>query len=343
MKFGKKGLLVVASLSLFALSACGKSAKETVVSSTESILNAKQMESSGSISIKLDSNAKDMKPEDKAAIDMLKNISITVDSKTDKDAKKDEITIGANIKTDAVKMDISIPMLMDEGKKALYVKANNVKSLLQLAGIPGDSFSTLEGKVIKMDMKDLGEVDTKESTKIQEKVQKSLLDAIKALPEDNFTKEKDVYTVKLTGKDLKAVIEKVFDEMSTMKNFTGTKQEIADFKKELEGANLGKSSVSLIYTMDGTTIKKQDAAIHFEAKNPKDEKETFKFDMNIHSDIKSIDKPIKFTFDTSEKNIVPMDDLQKMIGEFMNQFMMNGEMDGGEVTPVQPAPTEPAA
>lgn len=252
------------------------------------------------------------------------------------------LAIGANIKTDAMKMDISIPMLMDEGKKALYVKANNVKSLLQLAGIPGDSFSTLEGKVIKMDMKDLGEVDTKESTKIQEKVQKSLLDAIKALPEDNFTKEKDVYTVKLTGKDLKAVIEKVFDEMSTMKNFTGTKQEIADFKKELEGANLGKSSVSLIYTMDGKIIKKQDAAIHFEAKNPKDEKETFKFDMNIHSDIKSIDKPIKFTFDTSEKNIVPMDELQKMIGEFMNQFMMNGEMDGGKVTPFQPAPTEPA-
>lgn len=42
------------------------------------------------------------------------------------------LAIGANIKTDAMKMDISIPMLMDEGKKALYVKANNVKSLLQL-------------------------------------------------------------------------------------------------------------------------------------------------------------------------------------------------------------------
>ncbi|PFS04277.1 hypothetical protein, partial [Bacillus cereus] len=268
MKFGKMGLVVVASLSLFALSACGKSAKETVVSSTESILNAKQMESSGSISFKFDSNAKDMKREDKAAMDMLKNISITVDSKTDKDAKKDEVTIGANIKTDAMKMDISIPMFMDEGKEALYVKANNVKSLLQLAGVPGDSFSTLEGKVIKMDMKDLGEVDTTESEKIQEKVQKALLDAIKALPEDKFTNEKDVYTVKLTGKDLKTVIEKVFDEISTMKNFTGTKQEIADFKKELKGANLDKSSISLTYTMDGKTIKKQDAAIHVEAKDP---------------------------------------------------------------------------
>ncbi|PFD37098.1 hypothetical protein CN285_20740 [Bacillus cereus] len=343
MKFGKMGLVVAASLSLFALSACGKSAKETVVSSTENILNAKQMESSGSISFKFDSNAKDMKTENKAAMDMLKNISITVDSKTDKDAKKDEITIGANIKTDAMKMDISIPMFMDEGKKALYVKANNVKSLLQLAGVPGDSFSTLEGKVIKMDMKDLGEVDTKESAEIQEKVQKALLDAIKALPEDKFTKEKDVYTVKLTGKDLKTVIEKVFDEMSTMKNFTGTKQEIADFKKELKDVNLDKSSISLTYTMDGKTIKKQDAAIHVEAKNSKDEKEIIKFDMNINSDIKSIDKPIKFTFDTSEKNIVPMDELQKIIGEFMNQSMRNDKMDGGEVTPVQPAPTEPAA
>lgn len=342
MKFGKKGLLVVASLSLFALSACGKSAKETVVSSTESILHAKQMESSGSISFKIDSNVKDMKTEDKMAMDMLKNISITVDSKTDKDAKKDEITIGANVKTDALKMDMSIPMLMDEGKKALYVKANNVKSLLQLAGIPGDSFSTLEGKVIKMDMKDLGEVDTKESTEIQEKVQKALLDAIKALPEDKFTNEKDVYTVKLTGKDLKTVIEKVFDEMATMKNFTGTKQEIADFKKELKDADFDKSSLSLTYTMDGKTIKKQDAIIHFEVKNPKDEKETFKFDMKINADIKSIDKPIKFTFDTSEKNIVPMDELQKMIGEFMNQSMMNGGIDGGNVTPVQPVPTEPA-
>ncbi|MBO1625371.1 hypothetical protein [Bacillus arachidis] len=338
MKFGKMGLVVAASLSLFALSACGKSAKETVVSSTESILNAKQMESSGSISFKFDSNVKDMKREDKAAMDMLKNISITVDSKTDKDAKKDEVTIGAKVKTDAMKMDISIPMFMDEGKEALYVKANNVKSLLQLAGVPGDSFSTLEGKVIKMDMKDLGEVDTKESAKIQEKVQKSLLDAIKALPEDKFTNEKDVYTVKLTGKDLKTVIEKLFDEISTMKNFTGTKQEIADFKKELKDANLDKSSISLIYTMDGKTIKKQDAVIHVEAKNPENEKETIKFDMNIKSDIKSIDKPIKFTFDTSEKNIVPMDELQKMIGEFMNQ-----SMSGGKVTPVQPTPTEPAA
>ncbi len=336
------GLVVAASLSLFALSACGKSAKETVVSSTESILNAKQMESSGSVSFKFDSNAKDMKPEDKAAMDMLKNVSITVDSKTDKDAKKDEITIGANIKTDAMKMDISIPMFMDEGKKALYVKANNVKSLLQLAGIPGDSFSTLEGKVIKMDMKDLGEVDTKESMEIQAKVQKALLDAIKSLPEDKFTKENDVYTVKLAGKDLKTVIEKVFDEMSKMKNFTGTKQEIEDFKKELKDGNLGKSSVSLTYTMDGNTIKKQDAVIHIEAKNPKDKNETIKFDVNIHSNIKSIDKPIKFTFDTSEKNIVPMDELQKMINKFMNQSMMNDGMDGGEITP-QLAPTEPAA
>lgn len=342
MKFGKKGLLIAASLSLFALSACGKSAKETVVSSTESILNAKQMESSGSISFKFDSNVKDMKPEDKAAMDMLKNVSITVDSKTDKDAKKDEITIGANIKTDAMKMDVSIPMFMDEGKKALYVKANNVKSLLQLAGIPGDSFSKLEGKVIKMDMKDLGEVDTKESMEIQAKVQKALLDAIKALPEDKFTKEKDVYTVKLTGKDLKTVIEKVFDEMSKMKNFTGTKQEIEDFKKELKDGNLGKSSVSLTYTMDGDTIKKQDAAIHVEVKNPKDKNEEIKFDMNINSKIKSINKPIKFTFDVSEKNIVSMEELQKMIGEFMSQSMMNGGMDGGAVTP-QPAPAEPAA
>ena len=32
-----------------------------------------------------------------------------------------------------------------------------------------------------------------------------------------------------------------------------------------------------------------------------------------------------------------------MIGEFMNQFMMNSELDGGKVTPVQPVPTEPAA
>ena len=348
MKFGKISLVVAASVSLFALSACGKSAKDTVISSTESILNAKQMESSGSISFKFDSNTKDMTAEDKAALEMLKNVSITYDSKSDKDAKKEEATIGAKIKTDAMSMDLSIPFLLDEGKETLYVKANNLKSILGMVGIPAETFAKVDGKVIKLEMKDLGEsaVDTKESAKIQEKVNTALLDAIKALPEDKFTKEKDVYTAKLTGKDLKSVIEKVFDEVSKMKNFEATKQEIADFKKELKDADLDKSSISLTYTMDGKTVKKQDVAIHIEGQDSKDKKETVKFDIDIKSDIKSIDKPIKFTFDTSEKNIVPMEELQKIIGSFMSETTIMQEDSGTGTPPVVPtdkAPTKPAA
>lgn len=343
MKFGKMGLVVAASLSLFALSACGKSAKETVVSSTETMLNAKQMEASGKISFKFDSTQKGLTAEDKAAMEMLKNVSITYDSKSDKEKKQDEVTIGANIKTDALKMDLSIPMFMDENKKAFYVKANNLKSILQMAGIPGDSFAAIDGKVIKLDMDQLGAEDVKESAKLQEKVNKALLDAIKALPEDKFTKEKDVYTAKLTGKDLKSVVEKIFDEVSTLKEFTATKEEAAEFKKELDDADFDKSSVTVSYTLDGKTIKKQDVSFHVEASNPENKKETIKFDFDIKSDIKSIDKPFKFTFDTSEKNIVPQAELEKMIGEFM---MGETGVEQGEVT-VQPAPkpvpTKPAA
>lgn len=347
MKFGKISLVVAASLSLFALSACGKSAKDTVVSSTETMLNAKQMEASGAISFKFDSNQKGLTAEDKATMEMLKNVSITYDSKSDKDKKQDEITIGANIKTDALKMDLSIPMFMDENKKAFYVKANNLKSILQMAGIPGDSFAAIDGKVIKLDMDQLGEVDAKESTKIQEKVNKALLDAIKALPEDKFTKEKDVYTAKLTGKDLKSVIEKIFDEVSTLKSFTATKEEAAEFKKELKDADFDKSSVTVSYTVDGKTIKKQDVSFHVESQNPDNKKETIKFDFDIKSDIKSIDKPIKFTFDTSEKNIVPMAELEKMLSEFMMGETTIMQEDSGVGTPpavpTEKTSTKPAA
>lgn len=336
MNFRKIGSVLVAGCSIFALTACGESAsseasvKDKIISTTKTITDAKQMEAKGTISFQMDQEGFTIPPEQEMAFEMIKNASITYETKSDRTAKKDEVTIGAKFKTGGLSVDFSMPVVMDEKAQAVYFGADSMQTFFGMSGMPAEAFEQLNGKVIKADLKELGSKELEESTKIQKQMQEVIFKALKDVPDNAFKNEKDVYSVTLKDKDLKNIIIKAAEEMSKIDSYPGN---IADLKKDIKKADLGKSYISISYTLDGDTIKKQDVTINIDIKN--DNKEPIKLKVDVKSDIKSINKPVKFTVDTSEGNVVPMEEFEQML----NEIMMNGatmEQGGAEVT-------EPAA
>lgn len=330
MKLRKVGLVVAAGLAVFALSACGKSAKDTVVSSSQTLLNAKQLESSSSISMNLSTNAKDVTSDEKFVMTYVNALSLTADTKADNDAKKTETTIGANFNVDGMSMKMSLPIFVDENKNSIYIKAQNIKSLLSLAGgsIDTTPFEKFEGKVIELTGDQL-QMNASDSKAFDDKVNQTLSSTLTSLPENQFQKNGNAYSVTLTAKDVQKLILDLANGLKTIKSANITDDQIKQLQDGLKQSNFANSNSSIVlsYTLDGSNIKNEKIVANLVVPNPDNNKETVTFKFTVSSDIKSINQKVNFDFDTSAKNVVSLNDLEQA---FMQaESSPSGVLDSG--------------
>lgn len=330
MNFRKFGLAVVTSVSVFALAACGQSAKDVVIDTTKTLQEAKQLDTSTKIAIDLDTNVKDLfSVEDKEAIELLKGMALTVDSKVDKELKKEEATVGLKAELEGINVDVKLPILYDGKAEKLYFKADSISAFLNILELEDvAALEPLKGKIVELDAASAGVTD-KEAEKLQKDAEKLLLDTLNSLPEKQFEKNKDTYTATITGKDFTKLVNDYIDLAAKLDETVDAATLKAQWKEASAEANLDKTKVVYEYVLDGKKVKEQNVKVELHVKDPESD-EFMKITLKVNSKINSINKEVKFTINPTKSNIAPQADVENAFNELLTAFYYGGMYDDAE-------------
>ncbi|PGK51293.1 hypothetical protein CN918_26240 [Priestia megaterium] len=322
MKVKKLSLVLAAGVTVFSLAACGKPVKETVISSTESLYNAKQMESDSSVKFTLTSTSKEFNTQNKDNIDMLKGLSLNVHSMSDKDAKKEQADIKAELKADGASVAFELPLYMNSKTQKVYTKLDNLGSLLSMAGMEADALSSVKGKVVDLtsgaaQTADLASVTDNE--KLQKVSNKVFLDLLNKLPEEQFAKDKEdknKVSVTLKQKDVNSLINTYMDEAAKIKDSGITKDQVKQVKDGLKAMNMKDSKIVITYTLKDDVVKNQHVDLKFTIKNQDNEKEYITLGIVVDTKVKSLNKKVKFDFNVQKNKVVTT---EEVMGLFIPQ------------------------
>jgi len=315
MKVKKLSLVLAAGVTVFSLAACGKPVKETVISSTESLYNAKQMESTSTVKFTLSSTSKDFNKTYKDNINMLKGLSLNVHTLSDKDAKKEQADIKAKMKMNGASVAFELPLYMDTKNQKVYSKLDNLGSLLSMAGMEASTLDPVKGKVVDLtsgasESTELASVTDNE--KLQKVSNKVFLDMLNKLPEEQFSKNKDdknIVAVKIKQKDFNSFISSYLNEIVKIKDSGVTKDQAKQIKDSIKAMNMKDSEIVIEYTLKDGVVTNQKAALAFTIKNPDNGKESVTLGIAVDTKVKSLNKKVNFDFKVQKDKVVTMEEV----------------------------------
>lgn len=307
----KMGLLT--SVAALALAGCGLSPKEQYTKAYKDIQDVKTAELATTISFNVETDA-ELDAETKEILAALNSVKISADTLADFEKKQYEANISASAKVGPMNASIEAPIFVDETKQKAYVKGETYSEVMNLAAGGSLGFELPEdvkGKVIAFDV-EAGKTDKK----LEEEVQKLVETFVAEIPEENFVKKdkSDVIALTFNGeKALDVVMKFVVDHPELLgEEYAGEEVTEEEFKEGLaemkEYVNVGE--VKADATIVDGKLAKEEISIPVKVTT---EGQSFDFTLKVTNEYKNVNKPVKFTFDTSEDNVISQSEFEEVL------------------------------
>ncbi len=377
----KKRKLLITNTALLgtaaiALTACNSAPGEQLTKAYSNLETVKSFEATTKLSFKdIKIDAAESDPEMQQVVDVLKNSSLTMDTKYDQKTKKQEVVLNIKAKMGMMALDAKVPMLFDEKANTFYIEADslvdNISPFLQGSGI---DISKFKGKTISIDLNELAKDDpelqkeldamknSQDTAQLQENMRKELEKLLKDKSEDDFKEEDGKITVNFSDKEVKGLIDNYLKEADL------TAEEREEFDKALNDSNAKFSGLTLTSEVDGDQLVSDSGKFSMTAE-PEGDKVSMDFtfsskyndnlpkssnvkvNMNVESEdgggtfaidtktnYKSVNKDVKFTVDTKKENLITTDELEQYFMPATPEVPATGEET--PATPEAPATGE---
>lgn len=322
-RFFKTGFIV--GVSALVLAACGSSdaPKEEYLNAYKDVHGAKTIDSSHEINIDADKEG---------------TIDIHLDSKSDKENEKQEVAIKINSKLEeaGLNLDVNLPIYVEKDKA--YTTGKGFGDLMgEFMGLMGMPFSLdipdkyadklIELDADTMDMSGgLGAIDPDPQTSDFDFGQE-YMEFLESFDEKDFTKEKDIVTLKVDGEKFKNTFAGIIEEMG-LENPMGqaTFEGAAGVAATVNGEGVSGDASALDNYEFGevkiTALIQKDKLVGEKFRIPvtvTEEDEALEYHLEILNEYNEIDGKLDFTFDIKEENLITIEDL---IGDLFGDINM---------------------
>ncbi|KGX89580.1 LptM family lipoprotein [Pontibacillus marinus] len=308
-------LLSVTAL-LFVLTACGQSAKETYVQAYQGFMDAKTYETSSTIDVNVQSEDMNNAPNAQMFLGLINNAEFQADVRVDTEKEMTEAVLNIKTSQGPMSFNLDVPMHINMKKQKVYIKTETIKQAMSMVPLlPVSPDFQFEKEYVALD----ASASTKngDQKQLQEQYNKQMMDMIKSLSEDQFTKNENQIELNLKGKQVKDLIISLVESSIKENNQLPQGASKEDIEKSLEDVSFNK--VSMQTTIEDNQLKKEEINMEMEASEAGQQGSIA---VNVTNQFKSINESIEFTMNPTEENTMT----QKQFEEKLNQLMMKSMM-----------------
>ncbi|QHE51812.1 lipoprotein [Pontibacillus sp. HMF3514] len=312
-------LLSVTTL-LFVLTACGQSAKETYVKAYEGFMDAKTYETSSTIDVNVQSEKMNNAPNAQMFLGLINNAEIKADVRVDTKKEITEAVLHIKTSQGPMSFNLDVPMHINMKKQKVYIKTETIKQAMSMVPmLPVSPDFQFEKEYVALDAR--ASTKNSDQKQLQEQYNKQMMDMIKSLSEDRFTKNENQIELDLKGNQVKDLIISLVESSIKENNQLPQGASKEEIEKSLEDVSFNKFSMQT--TIEDNQLKKEDISIEMEASETGQQGTIM---LNVTNQYKSINEEIEFTMDPTEENTMT----QKQFEEKLNELMMKSMMPAGQ-------------
>ncbi|MET3684075.1 hypothetical protein ABID56_002201 [Alkalibacillus flavidus] len=320
-----KRLLVTAVIALVVLlAACGESRsdKEVVVDAFDGLMNAESYQSSSSLDFELNGDMND--PMFNQLTSVINDLELQVDQTYDSNQQLQEAVLDVSGSMPPFTLDFKLPFLQDLENQTMYMKTDSLtESLGMMFPVPEEA----KGKLIKMDLQEMQNVEGQDMPEIdeeelQQRAQTIMNDFLEQKDGSEFTQEDGRYTVSFTQEDFRYLMEafmEEFDEMFNEEDMATMDQDFDTMMEEMsEVLTVEQFDMSMVIEDDQIQEDQFEADLLFEDPESDD---SMQFYMSMESTYSNMNGDVEFSIDPENEEIITFEELNQMMNDAMMQDM----------------------
>lgn len=305
MKLSKSIKLgAAASVMALTLAGCGASPKEDFTEAYKNLADVKSYEYQTDISLTVVGNTV-ADPEAKEVLDLLDSIKISSHGLVDNEKLQTEQNLTFKASVSPIQLTLDLSLFSDLKKGTHYVKAADLLNLMNnigtLSGFPlnFDVPEELKDALIQIETPDVGGLTEKQTEDLAKTFASKFNTFLDKIPAEEFTKEDNVYTLKLDGEQIKPILLETIEEYLTLVG--GDAAELEEIEKVI---TIGE--IVVVSTIKDGNVVNEEIKLPLELKN--EDGETIDLEVEVDSKYKGHNQPVKFTVDPEKDTVLTQDE-----------------------------------
>ncbi|MBH0228916.1 hypothetical protein [Halobacillus yeomjeoni] len=296
---------------LFALSACGKTAKETYLEAHSNLMEADSYQTTSTINLNVETAEIEGMPEAQMVVGLLNNAEITAETTVDEKKQITETVIHLKTMQGPMSFELDIPVQMNMENQNMYIKTETIKQAMTMFPIvPMSQEMEFESEYVILDSEEF-------NMKEENQQQKQIEEMMKSVSEENFNEEDGQVTMKMEGGQVKDFVRTFLSSALSENGQMPKGMTEGDIEEGLKAIQFKELSVKS--ELDGSQLKKEEVSVGFSVKESGQEGA---FQLDVKNEYENIGEDVSFQMNPTEENTMT----QKQLEEKFNQMMMDSMM-----------------